>query len=419
MTRIFLYRRIFEFLYKARVRNYPDERNDPPPMKTFRNSLIVGCLALLPTACGTPAETTEAQEFGQTNAPLIIGNGKIIQDQYIVAVKDGSNPASVAAIAGVSPKYVYSAAFNGFAATLNDGQLRALRANPAVSYVEADQEVSLNTTQSGATWGIDRTDQRSLPLSGTYNYTATAGTVRAYVIDTGLQANHPQFGTRASNVYDAFGGSGADCNGHGTHVGGTIGGSTYGIAKGVLLRGVRVLDCNGSGSNSGIIAGMDWVRTNHVKPAVANMSLGGGYSSSVNTAATNLANAGVFVAVAAGNSNADACNYSPASASNVLTVGASTSSDARASYSNYGSCVELYAPGSGITSAWINSGTNTINGTSMASPHAAGVAALYKATYGDAASSTINSWIINNSTANVITGNVGSTPNRLLFKSTL
>ncbi|HLL54964.1 MAG TPA: S8 family peptidase [Myxococcaceae bacterium] len=388
-------------------------------MKTFRNSLIVGCLALLPTACGAPEETTEAQEFGQTNAPLIIGNGDIIKDQYIVAVKDGSDPTSVAAIAGVSPKYVYTAAFNGFAAVLNDGQLRALRANPAVAYVEADARVSADATQSSATWGIDRTDQRALPLSGTYNYTATAGTVRAYVIDTGLQANHPQFGTRASNVYDAFGGSGADCNGHGTHVGGTIGGSTYGIAKGALLRGVRVLDCNGSGSNSGIIAGMDWVRVNHVKPAVANMSLGGGYSSSVNTAATNLANAGVFVAVAAGNSNADACNYSPASASGVTTVAASTSSDARASYSNYGSCVELYAPGSSITSAWINSGTNTISGTSMASPHVAGVAALYKATYGDAASSTINSWLINNSTASVITSNVGSTPNRLLFKSSL
>jgi len=191
------------------------------------------------------------------------------------------------------------------------------------------------------------------------------------------------------------------------------------VAKGVLLRGVRVLDCNGSGSTSAIIAGIDWVRLNAVKPAVANMSLGGGLSSTLNTAATNLANSGVFLAVAAGNENQNACNVSPASASGTLTVAASTSTDAKASYSNWGGCVDVYAPGSSITSTWINSGTNTISGTSMASPHAAGVAALYKGTFGDAASSTIVSWIINNSTANVITGNVTGTPNRLLYKSTL
>jgi subtilisin family serine protease len=191
------------------------------------------------------------------------------------------------------------------------------------------------------------------------------------------------------------------------------------VAKGVLLRGVRVLDCNGSGSYSAIIAGIDWVRSNAVKPAVANMSLGGGLNSSLNTAATNLANSGVFLAVAAGNENQNACNVSPASASGVFTTAASTSSDAKASYSNYGSCVEGYAPGSSITSTWIGSSTNTISGTSMASPHVAGVAALYKGANGDAASSTIVSWIINNSTTNVITGNPTGTPNRLLYKGTL
>jgi subtilisin family serine protease len=295
----------------------------------------------------------------------------------------------------------------------------ALAKDPGVAYVEPDQEIGISTTQSGATWGIDRIDQRSRPLSGTYTYNSQGTGVRAYIIDTGIQTNHPQFGSRASAVYDALGGNGQDCNGHGTHVAGTVGSSTYGVAKNVYLRAVRVLDCSGSGSNSSVIAGMDWVRTNAIKPAVANMSLGGSYSSTVNTAATNLANSGVLLAVAAGNSSADACNSSPASASGTITVAASTSSDARASYSNYGGCVDIYAPGSSITSTWINSGTNTISGTSMATPHVTGVAALYKATYGDAASSTVISWLTGNATSGVITGNISGTPNRLLYKSTL
>jgi len=352
-------------------------------------------------------------------APEGAAQGKPIPGQYIVVLKDGVSAKGLLSAHGINPKHTYSAVLNGFAANLNDAQVNALRNNPNVASIEQDQVVTVDTTQTGATWGIDRIDQRALPLSGSYNYVATGSNVTAYIIDTGLQSNHPQFGTRASNVYNAVGGSAEDCNGHGTHVGGTVGGSTYGVAKSVRLRGVKVLDCAGSGSNSGVIAGMDYVRLNAVKPAVANMSLGGGYSSAVNTAATNLANSGVFLAVAAGNSNANACNYSPASASNVLTVAASTSSDAKSSFSNYGSCVEVYAPGSSITSAWIGSATKTINGTSMASPHVAGVGALYKATYGDASSSTINSWIVNNSTTNVITGNPTGTPNRLLYKGGL
>jgi subtilisin family serine protease len=227
------------------------------------------------------------------------------------------------------------------------------------------------------------------------------------------------FGGRATAAYDALGGNGQDCNGHGTHVAGTVGSSTYGVAKGVSLYGVRVLDCNGSGSNSGVIAGIDYVRTKHVKPAVANMSLGGGYSATINTAVTNLSNAGVFVAVAAGNDNANACNYSPASAPVVTTVGATTKTTARATYSNYGSCVDLYAPGSSITSTWSNGSTNTISGTSMASPHVAGVAALYKATYGDASQATIDAWLKNNATNNAVTSNPSGTPNKLLNKGAL
>jgi subtilisin family serine protease len=371
-------------------------------------ALLAACSDQDPTAARTPR-----------TAPVLAARGPAVDGSYIVVVKEGSDPRSVAAVAGVDPHFVYTAALNGFAGTLNAGQLNALQHNPNVDYIEQDGIASIATTQSPATWGIDRIDQHNLPLSNSYTYTTTASAVRAYIIDTGIQANHPQFGTRAQAVYDYAGGSGADCNGHGTHVAGTIGSSTYGIAKGVMLRGVRVLDCAGSGSYSAIIAGIDWVRVNGVHPAVANMSLGGGVNTSLNTAATNLVNSGIFLAVAAGNENQNACNVSPASASGVFTTAASTSTDAKASYSNWGSCVEGYAPGSSITSTWINSGTNTISGTSMASPHVAGVAALYKGAFGDAASSTIVTWIINNSTANVITGNVTGTPNRLLYKSTL
>lgn len=394
----------------------------------MKGRFAVALSALLLAACAEPPSTPLATPMDPANeAPL---NAKAasgpIEGQYIVVFKDDvqdphGKAKEKAAKKNGKLKYSYGAVLKGFAAELSDAALAELQADPDVAYVEQDQIMSIDATQTGATWGIDRIDQASLPLSGTYTYTSTASNVRVYIIDTGLRTSHSQFGGRASNVYDAFGGTGADCHGHGTHVGGTVAGSTYGVAKAAMLRGVRVLNCSGSGSTSGIIAGMDWVRVNHIKPAVANMSLGGGYSSSLNTAANNLSNAGVFVAVAAGNSNANACNYSPASAANVTSVMSSTSSDAKSSFSNYGSCAHLYAPGSSITSAWHSSdtATNTISGTSMASPHVAGVAAMYKATYGDASSSTIRTWLINNSSLNKISGNPSGTANRLLFKSTL
>ncbi|WP_420130004.1 S8 family peptidase [Longimicrobium sp.] len=384
-------------------------------MKALRSTLpAAALLALAACADQSPvaARATEA-------APLLAAQAGGIDGQYIVVLNEGANPRSVAAIAGVSPRFVYTAALNGFSAALNAGQLNALRHNPSVAYVEQDGRAETYTTQSPVTWGLDRIDQRNLPLSNSYTYTATASTVYAHIIDTGIQANHPQFGTRAASAYDYAGGTGADCNGHGTHVAGTIGSTTYGVAKQVRLRGVRVMDCNGSGSFSQIIAGVDWVRLNRTNPAVANISLGGGLSSALNTAVTNLSSSGVFVAVAAGNSNADACNFSPASAPAVFTTASSESNDAKRTSSNWGTCVDGYAPGGSITSTWIGSATNTISGSSMASPHVAGVAALYKATYGNASSATIDSWIKTNATAGVITGNVTGTPNRLLYKAAL
>jgi subtilisin family serine protease len=393
-------------------------------MRAVRNVLFLGSVLSL-AACGGAVESKgsaiQAEELGQTGAPLKLADPALrIEGSYIVKVRDGADARAVAAVAGVSPRYEYSI-INGFAASLNAGQLTALRQNADVEYVEQDAKVTATTTQSGATWGIDRIDQTNLPLSGTYTYTSTGAGVTAYIIDTGILTSHTQFGGRAAVSYDALGGNGQDCNGHGTHVAGTVGGSTYGVAKGVSLRAVRVLDCSGSGSNAGVIAGMDWVRTNHVAKSVANMSLGGGFSSTVNTAATNLVNSGVFLAVASGNSNADACNYSPASASGTFTVNATASNDARATYSDYGSCTDLYAPGSSITSSWYSSttATNTISGTSMATPHVAGVGALYKATYGDAAASTIGSWLTSNATPNVVSGNIAGTANLLLNKRAL
>jgi subtilisin family serine protease len=316
---------------------------------------------------------------------------------------------------------VYAHAINGFAAEMTEADALALSRDPRVRFVEEDSIMEIVTTQSNATWGIDRIDQAARPLSGTYTYTSTGSGVNAYIIDTGIRVTHTQFGSRASVAFDAVGDgrNGIDCNGHGTHVSGTVGGSTYGVAKAVRLFAVRVLNCSGSGTTSGVIAGVDWVTAHHISPAVANMSLGGGVSSSLDTAVANSIASGVTYAIAAGNSNTNANTSSPARVGTAITVGASTINDARSSFSNFGSVVDIFAPGSSITSAWStsNTATNTISGTSMATPHVTGVAARFLQNNRTASPATVRNAIVNAASLNRLTGIPSGTSNRLLFWS--
>ena len=339
--------------------------------------------------------------------------------RFIVTLHDGADPRGVAAEyrrnGGADVDFVYTAALRGFAGEFSQGALGRLQADGRVARLERDGVASASAVGS---WGLDRIDQRDLPLNQTYSAPATGAGVTAYVIDTGIQP-HADFGARLVPGTDSVsGGNGqGDCNGHGTHVAGTIGGTAYGVAKSVTLVPVRVLDCGGSGYWSWIIAGVDWVTRQAARPAVANMSLGGGASASVDDAVRESIASGVTYAVAAGNSNQDACRYSPARTAEALTVGATTSSDARASYSNYGRCLDLFAPGSSITSAWIGStsATRTISGTSMASPHVAGAAALHLSANPGASPSSVASALVGQASS----GRVGSpgrySPNLLLY----
>jgi len=384
--------------------------------------LIVAALFCAGLFFNAPVSSQGHKEKVRKNANRIENNYIVVLDDSVVGERGeysiaGYMADDMARSYRGKVKHVYKHALNGFSVEMSEADAEAMSQDYRVAFVEEDGIMTADATQTNPPWGLDRIDQRNLPLNATYNYNWTGSGVRVYVIDTGIRTTHNQFGGRASNVFDAFGGSGSDCNGHGTHVAGTVGGSTYGVAKSSMPRGVRVLDCNGSGSTSGVIAGVDWVRQNFIAPAVANMSLGGGASTALDNAVNSLSNAGVAIAVAAGNSNANACNSSPARAVNAITTGSTTTTDARSSFSNFGTCVDLFAPGSGILSAWFtsNTATATLSGTSMASPHVAGVAALYKQANPSASATTVRNAIVNNATTNVVTNAGTGSPNRLLY----
>jgi serine protease len=358
-------------------------------------------------------------------APLLAAGRDAVPGRYVVVMHPGKAGAAAAtarevvAAHGGAVHHTYGAALQGFAATLSPAAVEALRRNPQVAYVAEDGMAYLSDTQNGAPWGLDRVDQRTLPLNTTYEYSRTGNGVRVYVIDSGIRTSHAEFGGRASAGADFVndGQNGQDCNGHGTHVAGTIAGATYGVAKAAQVVSVRVFGCSGGAEWSTVIAAVDWVTANAQKPAVANMSLGGSAYTPLNQAVQASIASGVVYAVAAGNSSANACNYSPASTPEAITVGSTASGDGRSSFSNWGSCVDLFAPGSDITSAWWTSDTaaNTISGTSMASPHAAGVAALYLQGNPGATPATVAAEILASSTADQITDVGSGSPNRLLF----
>jgi subtilisin family serine protease len=363
--------------------------------------------------------------------PGIVGAGDpdAIPGSYIVVFKDAaartkgvdSLTKTLAAEADAKVKHTYDAALNGFAATMSKADAQQLAADPAVAYVAQNQTVHAFTDQaSPPSWGLDRADQRDLPLNNDYHYDTTASNVTAYVIDTGIRVTHQTFGGRATWGTNTTGdGSNTDCNGHGTHVAGTIGGSQYGVAKGVRLVAVKVLTCSGSGSSAGVAAGIDWVTAQHGAgaPAVANMSLGGGANTLIDNAVRNSIADGVTYAIASGNSNANACSFSPARVPEAITVNASDRTDVRASFSNFGTCTDIFAPGVGITSAWNTSdtATNTISGTSMATPHVAGAAALYLSANPTASPATVQAALKANATPNKIVNPGSGSPNQLLM----
>ncbi|WP_336002578.1 S8 family peptidase [Acinetobacter pittii] len=366
-----------------------------------------------------------------TNSVLSSSQAKgIIKNQYIVILNKDAGPSNdfaqnIAKQHGGKVLQTYDNVFKGFAVYLPEAAgtafVEAMKKNPNVLSVENDTIMKIDaTTQSNPDWGLDRIDQKTLPLNSAYSYLQTGSGTTAYIVDTGILSTHQQFSGRVLSGYTAIsdGNGTTDCNGHGTHVAGTVGGSTYGVAKNVSLVPIRILGCDGSGASSNVIAGLDWILKNGKKPAVVNMSLGGDASTSLDSAVENLFNNGYVMVVAAGNSNTDACSSSPARVSKAITVAATDNSDTRASYSNYGSCVDIFAPGSQINSSWIGSNTATkvLNGTSMATPHVAGVVAEMLQSTPTATPQTISTNLLNQASTNVVKSPSGS-PNRLLYKS--
>ncbi|MGW6708968.1 S8 family peptidase [Streptomyces sp. NPDC054956] len=380
--------------------------------------------AALITVTPVAAGTASAAAPEPTPAPLYT-SANAVPGKYIVTLEKGVDAAKAAQRMDLKPSFVYSSAMNGFAVQLTPLQLTIVRNSLGVKSVEQDAKVqsapmpasTAGTRAPSSSWGLDRIDQKQLPLDNNFSTEGNGAGVTAYVLDTGIDYAHDEFGGRATFGYDAVDAlaKGQDCNGHGTHVAGTLGGRTYGVARKVSLVSVRVLGCDGAGELSGIIAGLDWVAKNAKQPAVLNGSLGGDKSDAVNNAADAVSDAGVLPVIAAGNSSIDACNVSPASASRVLTVAASNQWDEETDFSNYGRCVSVYAPGQAIVSAKLGGGSVALNGTSMAAPHVAGVAALYKTAHPSAEPSEVAEFIDSESTKDVLNSVSKSSPNRLLF----
>jgi subtilisin family serine protease len=409
----------------------------------WKRLTLLACLALLP-ACGDETPTAGAQEPARDTASSLAAPAAnkfrkfpdAVPGQYIVVLKDDAlGNAKVPEVAeaharphGASVTQTYSHALRGYVVRTHEAAARAIAARPEVDYVVEDVRASPTATQSSAPWNLDRIDQINwtpVPRSGEYVYSATGAGVHVYVIDSGIKTNHPDFGGRATGDYTAIqDGRGAeDCTGHGTHVAGTVGGTQWGVAKGVRLHAVRVSGCAGDANNvaSSIIKGVDWVTANHIKPAVANMSVGVQYVAfePLDTAVRNSIKAGVVYVVAAGNENIDACTRSPARVAEAITVGATADNDSRLSDSNYGTCVDLFAPGLFISSAALDGTSTYMSGTSMASPHVAGVAALYLASNPSAAPATVRTAVVYNSPDNKVTSAGSGSPTRMLHSTPL
>lgn len=403
-------------------------------MKTsiFKFSYAIVLASLILAGCSKDAALPNKQDFRLNEeihlAPLLDKQpgGKYIDGAYIVVLNDDVTEAEVDRESdrickqrNAKKDRSFKYALKGFTVNLTAAEIEEVRKDPRVKYIEQDQVVTTVATQTSATWGLDRLDQPALPLSGTYTYDKNGSTVDAYIFDTGIKLDHVEFTGRLLTGYNSvtIGASANDGNGHGTHVAGTVGGTTYGVAKLISLIPVKVLGDNGSGTNAGVVAGIDWAVQHHTtKPAVGNMSLGGGASQATDDAVRRAINDGIVMCVAAGNSNTDASTSSPARTAEAITVGSTTSTDARSSFSNYGSVVDIFAPGSSITSAWFTSSTaiNTISGTSMACPHVAGVAALYLENNLGTTTAQIEAALKSNAVTGLITGLPAGTANRLL-----